>query len=568
MYLRKRLCLITACIVTVSLCAVMPVAAGSDPSWPAYPGSPGGQTKFIQTDGQLLRTPDGKPFLIRGVAFGNDVWSNPQSGEGIREHGAADFARVKAMGFNTVRFYINYGLFENDSSPYVYKQGGFDWLDKNIAAARVNGIRLVLNMHFPQGGFQSNGAGDALWTDEKNRKRLSALWKEIARRYRDEEIIIGYGLVNEPVPLKGVAQWTALAQKLIDGIRSEDPAHLLFVERACWLKNGDTKEDRDNLYFPSGLIDPSPKPNIVYEYHMYDPMPFTHQNASWIDGFKGTFSSYPDPGKLVATGSKWESFTGGNPKAAPGTSGWTTLDGVPHQVTNAAYKIGRPVIQAHSIGKGGTVWVDDIVVEEYDGADNFIRTLAEDSVDGSDGWYFWSADNSGKASLADGVAGASGKKSLRITGTTGDANYGCDSLQFPVTPGNKYKISGRIKGEKIAERATVRFRVDFYSCDEVHAWDKEYLRALVGKYRAYSSAKNVPLYLGEFGAIVFAFQNDRGGITWLSDMLDILGEGNVNYNYHTYHETNFGLYMNESSIPPDPEIVNRAAIDLFTKKQN
>jgi endoglucanase len=106
----------------------------------------------------------------------------------------------------SVRFYMNYGIFEDDTSPCSYKEDGFTWLDINIAAAKTYGIRLILNMHYPQGGFQSNGNGDALWNDRSNQLRLIALWKKIAGRYKDEDTVIGYGLVNEPVPLEGVSR--------------------------------------------------------------------------------------------------------------------------------------------------------------------------------------------------------------------------------------------------------------------------------------------------------------------------------------------------------------------------
>ena len=54
-------------------------------------------------------------------------------------------------------------------------------------------------MHCPQGGYQSQGNGAALWTDPENQRRLVKLWGEIARRYADEPAIQGDGLINEPV---------------------------------------------------------------------------------------------------------------------------------------------------------------------------------------------------------------------------------------------------------------------------------------------------------------------------------------------------------------------------------
>jgi endoglucanase len=226
----------------ISIFSIIFTACSTGPDswvdWPAYEGEPAGPAAFIRTNGAGLVTPEGEPYLVKGVSFGNHVWGNPSTINGFTHHGPEDYPRAKFMGFNSIRFCINYGLFEDDVRPYSYKKDGFTWLNKNIASARFAGIRLILNLHYPQGGFQSNGDGDALWTNRKNQLRLIALWKEIARRYKDEEYILGYGLVNEPVPLTDVAQWTSLAQEIIDAIRIEDPHHLLFVERANWLKGG------------------------------------------------------------------------------------------------------------------------------------------------------------------------------------------------------------------------------------------------------------------------------------------------------------------------------------------
>jgi len=56
----------------------------------------------------------------------------------------------------------NYVTFEDDAAPNVYKQAGWDWLDLNVQWAKAHGIHLIFNMHVPQGGFQSNGAGGRL----------------------------------------------------------------------------------------------------------------------------------------------------------------------------------------------------------------------------------------------------------------------------------------------------------------------------------------------------------------------------------------------------------------------
>ena len=83
------------------------------------------------------------------MAFGNTVWANPANPP-ANHHGEIDYERAAAMGFNRVRFYFNYGIFEDDAAPYAYKQSGFDWIDQNIAWAKAHGITLIVNMHCPR----------------------------------------------------------------------------------------------------------------------------------------------------------------------------------------------------------------------------------------------------------------------------------------------------------------------------------------------------------------------------------------------------------------------------------
>ena len=128
------------------------------------------------------------------------------------------------MGANSTRFLLNYVTFDNDA-------GGWAWIDQNVAWAKAHGICLILNMHVPPGGFQSNGEGGALWSDVANQDRLTALWTEIARRYADEPIIAGFGLLNEPEPLASRQQWRDLADRIRRAIRSVDTNHIVFVER-------------------------------------------------------------------------------------------------------------------------------------------------------------------------------------------------------------------------------------------------------------------------------------------------------------------------------------------------
>ena len=250
---------IISCLLVAAACKKQSASAS---------GGSSSDSAFVHTEGGIIKDASGNTLQLQGVAFGNEVWSDNEVP--ATHHNETDFMRVKNMHMNVIRFYMNYKTFESDAAPYSYKQTGWDWIDTNIAWAKNNGIGLILNMHVPQGGYQSQGTGDALWNVTENQNRLAALWAAIAKKYKDEPAIIGFGLVNEPVPVTSLQQWQQLAQRIVNAIRAEDKHHIVFVERPIWIKNA-TGEDA-NYNFP--VITDN---NLVYEFHTYDPFQFTHQ---------------------------------------------------------------------------------------------------------------------------------------------------------------------------------------------------------------------------------------------------------------------------------------------------
>jgi hypothetical protein len=138
----------------------------------------------------------GRSVILRGVAFGNQVWANERIPR--MHHGESDFARVASLGMNVVRFYLNYRTLESDSEPAKYLDDGFRWLDENVAWARNNGVYLVFNLHVPPGGWQSLGEGAELWTNPMLQRRFVAWWCALAAHFRGEAAVAGYDLLNEP----------------------------------------------------------------------------------------------------------------------------------------------------------------------------------------------------------------------------------------------------------------------------------------------------------------------------------------------------------------------------------
>ncbi|MFW6366700.1 MAG: pyruvate formate lyase family protein, partial [Spirochaetota bacterium] len=62
---------------------------------------------------------------------------------------------------------------------------------------------------------------------------------------------------------------------------------------------------------------------------------------------------------------------------------------------------------------------------------------------------------------------------------------------------------------------------------------------------------------------IHTFENGRGGAEWVRDVIEISEGYGIHHNYHTFHETMFGLYQNEAHLPPDNR--NETLADLFTQ---
>lgn len=291
--------------IALACTALACASTGSTPpAAPAEPAPPHARTglapevnPFLHAVGRDLVDGQGRKVVLKGICFGNDVWSN-RSVPPPNHHGEQELRDLAAIGVNAVRFYLSYHFFEDDLEPLRYRQEGFEWLDQNLAWARKHGVYVILNVHVPQGGFQSNGGGGMLWALPANQDRFVALWKEIARRYKDEPALAGYDLLNEPVVAGDAGAWERLARRTTWAIREIDPAHAIFVERLNAVMRGpgsspDWSEDRNGKmnFF---LLDDT---NVVYEFHFYKPFALTHQGATWIPVLRDVSTTWPGPFK-------------------------------------------------------------------------------------------------------------------------------------------------------------------------------------------------------------------------------------------------------------------------------
>ncbi|MDQ7016783.1 MAG: glycoside hydrolase family 9 protein, partial [Gammaproteobacteria bacterium] len=527
---------------------------------------------FVRASGtQLIVGASNTPIRLVGTNFRayNDDVELADTVYNSKNYEEVDYQRVAGMGLNVVRLNLWWKLFEDEVTPYSYKLRGWQWLEKNILAAKHAGIYLILDMHAPVDGNQGPGYdGGPFWTTLEMRDRTTALWVEIAKRYKNEPVIAAYDLINEPDPLSDL-EWQTYAQSLTDAIRVVDNNHLLIVEHSF---------AADAAPF---LINDS---NVMYDFHWYYPWRY---NAAMIYayGYGDYGLTYPDAaGNLIP----WNYDLGAvsqNPVIPTGSTPWTYYQGTLFTVSDPSIATASPLFVSN--GESGKLWFDDFVVEEFDAAGNFVRSIHNIDIETrpanvylletfdpllsfNDAWIGAevTVGSAAAATRTDEATGHVGSTSLSLSAATGSYALGNSNLMFAVKQGFQYRISGWMKGDAIVGGSGslgLQWQ-HFKSWDTPKAFSKPTLEAaLLGDGLQFAIDNNVPLNVGEFGTSVQNFNANRGGLNWVTDMLDLFQQYGVNAQYFDYHSQVFGIYSNLYGYPKVTHL-NNVLVTLFQTK--
>jgi len=184
----------------------------------------------------------------------------------------ADVKQVADWGMNCIRLPFHYKVAIDDKA--------IRYLDQDIVWAKKYKIYIILDLHAAYGAQNTDWHSDSLngkaelWTKRSNRQKTYAVWEALADRYKDEEIIAGYDILNESV-LPDVALLNEFYRESIKAIRRSDKNHMLFIEGKHWAQQID-------------LLDDFEDDNWVYSIHYYEPIEFAFNLIPFI--------RYPWPG--------------------------------------------------------------------------------------------------------------------------------------------------------------------------------------------------------------------------------------------------------------------------------
>lgn len=508
---------------------------------------------FVQAHGRELQH-KGEPILLKAICFANDYDKKHNNPLLSKHHTEADFKQVKALGFNSIRFAFNGQWYENDPDSF------WEWLDQNIHWAEKQGLLLILDLHVPIGSYwlapNSPEASFALWEDQQLQQRNIALWEAIAKRYRDEPVIAGYDILNEPVTTDTSGkQWQRLAEQMIAAIRAIDKNHLIIVEKLYGVNSQYGTKDVPSQF----LVNDN---NVLYDFHFYEPIIYTHQYASWIANPLGDGGRYPDAKYLTPTGKqvlKPELRIQTPTTSIP--SDWQAYTSPKIQITDPTVVAAIPLMSIRS-GGNGTVQFDNIRVNEYDPKGNWLGEVRSDPLTEQTlwKWWGWQTNPAGVTFTRHNDNGQNDSHSLSISLQAAPENtlagWSSDHSWLTITTGHYYQISGYMRSIPAKTTGTApppkaALELDFYANPTdappaLLARDSHYLEYELMKYLQFGIDHQVPVSVLETGLVREAFEiPDKGGAYWLRDLLDLFAKHRVSFAWWSYRGDQMGIYPNQ-----------------------
>ncbi|MEJ5352029.1 MAG: cellulase family glycosylhydrolase [Melioribacteraceae bacterium] len=286
-------------IKTISLILLIVVISKAQPN------------NFVKVEGKHFVDSEGNVILLKGINIGN--WLNPEGymfhfknvnsyrlidnvlkelvgpeeakkfWKNFRDNYITrdDIEFIKKSGFNHIRVPFNFKLFLIEDEPEIQLDEGFKRLDDVISWCKEFNLYVVLDMHAAPGGQTGDNIDDSwgypfLFESKDAQETTIKLWKKITQRYKDETIILGYDLLNEPIPhyLNNKEELNKLLEplykKIASAIRSIDKNHIIFLGGSQW-----------NTNFK--IFGPPFDSNLAYTFHKYWMPPEQKEIQEYID---------------------------------------------------------------------------------------------------------------------------------------------------------------------------------------------------------------------------------------------------------------------------------------------
>ena len=191
-----------------------------------------------------------------------------------------DFKQIAEWGMDHIRIPADYNVVENEDGTWNEK--GFERLEKAFALAKKYNLHVVFDLHKTPGFSFDEGENEAgLFGSDKLQDRFYRLWEEFAKRFGDRPDDIAFELLNEVTDKEFQPVWNGIVRNVVPRIRKYAPRTLIFIGGYD-----------NNAAWSVPALDAPADDRIVFNFHCYEPLLFTHQGATWTEKI--------DPAKRMA----------------------------------------------------------------------------------------------------------------------------------------------------------------------------------------------------------------------------------------------------------------------------
>ena len=199
--------------------------------------------------------------FMRGINLGNGLDAPREGAWGVvldEQH----FAMAEAAGLDHVRLPVRFSAHAGDDPPYTVDEEFFKRVDWAIERALAHRLSVIVDLHHYE---------EIMKAPEENAARLLGIWSQIALRYKDRPRSVAFELLNEPSDKLTSDKLNPLMARVVEVVRAHNPTRLVFVDGYFWA----------NAEYLHQLVLPEDA-NVIPSFHMYQPILFTHQGASWM----------------------------------------------------------------------------------------------------------------------------------------------------------------------------------------------------------------------------------------------------------------------------------------------
>lgn len=193
-----------------------------------------------------------------------------------------DFEKIASWGLDHVRIPIDYNVLENKDGSF--EESGFARIAKALELAGKYGLKAIIDLHKTAGfSFDEGEQETGFFDSDKYQERFYRLWEELAKHFGNDTENVAFELLNEVTEQKFSDAWNRIACECIKRIRAYAPDTLILLG-SYWNNSPEAVKDLDKPY----------DDKVIYNFHCYSPMEFTHQGAPWVKDLTDTKTNFED----------------------------------------------------------------------------------------------------------------------------------------------------------------------------------------------------------------------------------------------------------------------------------